>query len=134
VSVALLLLVAGAGVIVGIFAALFGVGGGLLMVPFIVLALDKGQHLAEGTSLLAMIATAIVGALAHARRGYVDWTSAGVAGVAGIAGAIAGAVVALGTPGEVLRRLFGGVLVVVGLRLILSSRVARNREGSAPSS
>ena len=127
-SAALFVGVATAGVVVGVFAALFGVGGGLLMVPFIVLVLDEGQHLAEGTSLLVMIATALVGALAHTRRGYVDWKGAGVIGLAGIAGAVAGALVALGTSGETLTRAFGVVLVVVGLRLILTARA-----GSDPS-
>ena len=131
-SAALFAGVALAGVVVGIFAALFGVGGGLLMVPFIVLVLDEGQHVAEGTSLLVMIATALVGALAHTRRGYVDWKGAGVVGVAGIAGAVAGALLALGTSGDVLRRAFGVVLVVVGLRLILTSRSEQNRGGPTP--
>jgi uncharacterized protein len=121
-----------AGVIVGIFAALFGVGGGLLMVPFIVLALDKGQHVAEGTSLLVMIATALVGAIAHTRRGYVDWKGAGVIGVAGLGGAVAGALLALGTSGDVLRRSFGLVLVLVGIRLILGARAAQKSDGSTP--
>jgi uncharacterized membrane protein YfcA len=125
-SVALFAGVAVAGVVVGIFAALFGVGGGLLMVPFIVLVLDEGQHVAEGTSLLVMIATALVGAIAHTRRGYVDWKGAGVIGVAGIAGAVVGALVALEMSGEALRRAFGVVLVIVGLRLILASRSERD--------
>ena len=133
-SAALFLGVAAAGVIVGIFAALFGVGGGLLMVPFIVLVLDEGQHVAEGTSLLVMIATALVGAIAHTRRGYVDWTGAGVVGVAGIAGAVGGALLALGTSGEVLRKAFGVVLVLVGLRLILTARTGPESDGPTPTS
>ena len=131
-SVALFAGLTAAGVIVGIFAALFGVGGGLLMVPFIVLVLDEGQHVAEGTSLLVMIATALVGAIAHTRRGYVDWKGAGVIGVAGSAGAVAGALLALGTPGDVLRRAFGVVLVIVGVRLVLTAR--ERKGGSAPAS
>ncbi|MGH8573566.1 MAG: TSUP family transporter, partial [Gammaproteobacteria bacterium] len=63
--------IAGAGIGVGVFSALFGVGGGIIMVPFMTLVLDKGQHLAEGTSLLVIVPTAIVGALAHRRAGYI---------------------------------------------------------------
>lgn len=132
-SVAVFIGVVAAGVIVGAFAALFGVGGGLLMVPFMVLALDKSQHVAEGTSLLAMIALAIVGSIAHTRRGYVEWKTAIVVGVAGVAGAILGAVVALGTSGSLLRRLFGGVLVVVGLQLVIGAR-DQKRGDSTPTS
>jgi uncharacterized membrane protein YfcA len=121
-----------AGVAVGIFAALFGVGGGVLMVPFIVFVLDEGQHLAEGTSLLAMTATAIVGAIAHGRRGFVDRRTAAIVGAAGVAGAIVGASLALEISGEVLRRLFGVMIVVMGARLIYEARSGKPGEGSAP--
>jgi hypothetical protein len=133
-SAALFAGVVAAGLAVGIFAALFGVGGGVLMVPLIVFALGKGQHLAEGTSLLAMTATAIVGAVAHARRGYVDWRTAAIVGVAGVGGAIVGASLALGISGDVLRRLFGVMIVLMGARLIYEARTGQNRGDSIPTS
>ncbi|MGH2736650.1 MAG: TSUP family transporter, partial [Actinomycetota bacterium] len=47
--------IASAGLGVGLLSALFGVGGGLVMVPFMTLVLDESQHLAEGTSLLVIV-------------------------------------------------------------------------------
>lgn len=116
---------AGAGLAVGVMSALFGVGGGILMVPFMVLVLDRGQHLAEGTSLLVIVATAVVGTIGHARNGHVSFRSAVFMGAGGIAGAVAGAAIALGTPGEVLRRLFACLVIFSGVRLVTKSRAER---------
>ncbi|MDQ3956952.1 MAG: sulfite exporter TauE/SafE family protein [Actinomycetota bacterium] len=110
-------LVVAAGVAVGAFAALFGVGGSIVMVPLMTLALEVGQKEAEGTSLLVVIPTALVAAIAHSRRGFVDLGDAAFLGAGGIVGAFAGAQVALGTSGRTLRLVFGVFLIVVGLRM-----------------
>jgi len=113
------LVTAGMGVLVGVFSALFGVGGGVLMVPFMVLVLGLGQHLAEGTSLLVIVPTALVGAVAHAKHGYVDRPAALMLAIGGVVGALAGALIGLQLPGELLRNLFGSLVGVVGIKLIL---------------
>jgi uncharacterized membrane protein YfcA len=101
-----------------LLAALLGVGGGLLMVPFMVLVLERTQHVAEGTSLLVIIPTAMVGAFAHYMRGYVSLSSAGLLGVGGVVGAVAGALLALGTSAPILKFLFGLIVIAVGIRFI----------------
>lgn len=107
------------GVAVGAFSALFGVGGSVLMVPFMTLALGLGQHASEGTALVVVVPTAIAGVVAHARRGYVDFRAAALLGAGGVAGAYAGARVALAVSGETLRLYFGVFLVLVGARLVV---------------
>jgi uncharacterized membrane protein YfcA len=107
-----------AGLVVGVLAALFGVGGGLLMVPFIVLFLDQGQHLAEGTSLAVIVPTAIVGVVAHSKRGYVSMSSAAWMAIGGIAGAVVGARLALATPAAVLETVFGAFVLAIGIRFV----------------
>ena len=67
-SIDTIALVVVAGFLTGILAALFGVGGGLLLVPFMVLVLDESQHVAQGTSLLVIVPTAAAGMLSHARN------------------------------------------------------------------
>lgn len=116
-----LVLAAAAGVAVGVMSALFGVGGGILMVPFMVLVLDETQHLAEGTSLLVIVATAIVGTYGHAKHGYVSFRNAALLAAGGIGGSVLGALLALETPGETLRRLFATLVVYSGTRLILKA-------------
>ena len=124
-SPALVAGVVAAGLVVGVMAALFGVGGGLLMVPFMVLFLDKGQHLAEGTSLLVIVPTAIVGVIAHSKRGFVDLPAAGRMALGGVVGAVVGAWIALGVSGEVLETVFGAFVIVIGVRFVLQGVGAR---------
>jgi uncharacterized membrane protein YfcA len=109
----------GFGMAVGVFAALFGVGGGLLMVPYMVLVLGEGQHIAEGTSLLVMVPTAIAGVVVHRRGGFVELRTATALGVGGAVGAVGGALLALQLEGRQLSRLFGVVVIFVGVRLIV---------------
>ena len=115
---ATIVLVVVAGVAVGILSALFGVGGGILMVPFMVLVLDRGQHVAEGTSLLVIVPTAVAGVLAHRGRGYVSFSGAAWIAVGGIGGAYAGAVVALSLDADLLQMLFGAFLLIAGMRTL----------------
>ena len=114
-----------AGFGVGVLAALFGVGGGLLMVPFLVLVLEKSQHVAEGTSLAVIVPTAIVGVIAHSRRGYVSVRSAGLLAIGGVLGAIGGARIAIATPAETLQMIFGIFVIVMGLRFVYQGIKAR---------
>jgi uncharacterized protein len=115
-EVALLLVLSG--VVVGAFSALFGVGGGLLMVPLITIVLERGQHLAEGTSLLAIIPISIAGILAHRGRGYVSFRSAAWLAVGGGPASALGALLALSVPSHNLRVLFAFLTAAVALFLI----------------
>lgn len=126
----LLITIVLAGVAVGFLSALLGVGGGILMVPFMVLALDKGQHVAEGTSLLVIIPTAIAGVLAHRRRGYIEWRHAFALAIGGIGGAFGGARLALLMEGSTLELLFGAFLTVAGVRLMATGARLRPREAA----
>ena len=116
VSADLIVLTVVAGLAVGILSAFFGVGGGLLMVPYMVLVLGESQHVAEGTSLLVIVPTAVAGVIAHNRRGLVSIRSALWLGAGGVLGAIVGARFALGTSGDTLRLLFGVLVILVGIR------------------
>ena len=112
------------GVLVGAFSALFGVGGGVVIVPALVMGFGFDQHLAQGTSLAVIVPTAVAGAVAHRKRGFLDLRLAALMGAGGAAGVLLGAWIALGTSAEVLRDVFGGFLVVAGTRIVLNSRRA----------
>jgi uncharacterized membrane protein YfcA len=115
-SVAIGILVVAVGFGVGYMAGLFGVGGGVLMVPFIVLVLDKSQHVAEGTSLAVIVPTAIAGVIVHIRNKNVDLPVGALSGLGGIAGAFLGASLALGLDAETLQRVFAIVIAGMGIR------------------
>ena len=106
------------GVSIGLLSALFGIGGGVAMVPFMVLLLDRSPHLAEGTSLLVIIPTAVAGVIAHRKRGFVSFRHAGWLAVGGVFGAFAGARSALSIDEELLKLLFALFLAVMGVRTI----------------
>ncbi len=123
--------VAAFGLLVGAVSGLLGVGGGSLMVPFIVLTLDKSQHFAEAVSLVVIIPTAVAGVLAHLGRGYVSFKHAGLLAVGGVGGAYGGVAVALGIPTDNLRVIFSVFLFIVGVHVIrqgVAQRRARHAE------
>jgi uncharacterized membrane protein YfcA len=106
------------GVVTGMLAGLLGVGGGIFMVPFLVLAGDLSQHHAQATSLLVVLPTAIVATWALNRQGVGDPHTAVRMGLMGIPGSIAGTFLALALPGRPLRLIFASLMVVVGVRLL----------------
>ena len=124
-TVALLLALVAVGAAAGVLAGFLGVGGGVLLVPFLVLALGMTQHEAEATSLLVILPTAIAASIALRLRGVGDLPAALGIGLVGAVGAAAGALLALELPGSVLRWFFAVLLALVGLRLIRDARVER---------
>lgn len=110
------------GVTAGVLSAVMGVGGGIVLIPALVLGFGFSAAVAEGTSLLFMIPTALVGAVRHARSGYTDWRLGLMLGAGGVLGALVGAQLALALPAAVLQRLFAVFLAVTALRLLWSSR------------
>jgi uncharacterized membrane protein YfcA len=112
----------GVGAAAGVLAGLLGVGGGILLVPFLVLAVGMTQHEAEATSLLVILPTAVAASIALRRRGVGDLPVALVIGLVGAVGAVAGALLALSLPADVLRAVFAVLLAIAGLRLIRDAR------------
>jgi uncharacterized membrane protein YfcA len=106
----------------GIVAGLFGVGGGIIFVPTLVLALGLTQLHAEATSLLAILPTVAAGTWRNARYGTVRWRTAAVVGVASIAGVQVGVVVAHSLSDVTLRRLFAVLLVLTAGQIAWRSR------------
>jgi uncharacterized membrane protein YfcA len=113
------------GLAAGILAGMFGVGGGILFVPTLV-ALGLGHHEANGTSLLAIIPTVLVGTWRQARYGNVRWRAAYVIGIAAAIAAQGGVVLAEGLSDATLRRLFAGLLVLVSVQIALGTRRERS--------
>jgi len=117
-SAALFIALAVFGLGTGAAAGLLGVGGGILMVPFLTLAVGLSQHAAEATSLVVVLPTAIVASVALRRRGVGDLGLALRFGLVGALGGAAGALLALALPAATLRVVFAAFLTVVGLRLV----------------
>lgn len=121
------------GVAAGVCSGLLGVGGGILMVPFLVLAAGLTQQEANATSLLVILPTSLVATWALRRRGLADLPASFTVGTAGVVGGVGGALLALTLPGAALRWIFAAFLAAVGVRLMrdgLRTRVEpRTRRG-----
>ena len=112
------LLLAGAiGLVAGVLAGLFGVGGGILFVPTLTLVLGLTQIHAEASSLLAILPTAVVGTWRQRRYGNVRWRPALILGLSAIIGVEAGVQIAEALPEHALRRLFGVLMLAVSAQL-----------------
>lgn len=110
------------GLLGGILAGLFGVGGGVLFVPTLVLALGLGQLDAEATSLLAMLPATWLGAWRQTRYGNIVWRNALTIGVASVAGVEGGIAIAERLPEATLRRLFGVLLLAMAAQIVWRAR------------
>ena len=110
------------GLATGVLAGLFGVGGGILFVPILVLFFEFGQVEAEATSLLAIIPAAVAGTWQQRRYGNVRWKAVFVLALAAVAGVQVGVVVAQALPEDVLRRLFGVLMIVTAAQLAWRAR------------
>ena len=104
------------GLVAGVLAGLFGVGGGILFVPTLV-GLGLGQLDAEATSLLAILPTVVAGAWRQQRYGNVRWRDGAILGLVSVAGVQAGILIATNLSEDVLRRLFGLLLLGVASQL-----------------
>jgi len=109
------------GLAAGVLAGMFGVGGGILFVPTLV-ALGLGQLEAQGTSLLAILPTVLVGAWNQRRYGNLRVRTAVVVGVSSVAGVEIGARLVTALPETTLRRLFAVLLFAVALQLVVRAR------------
>ena len=122
------------GLAAGTISGLFGIGGGALLVPAMVLLLGFQQHLAQGTSLMVIIPTTALGAYTHYRNGFTRARAAAALAVGGIVGALIGSHGALAIDTQTLRTIFVLYLIFTGLRMSLPagmsfSGVARRLAG-----
>jgi uncharacterized membrane protein YfcA len=117
-AVALFAGLAAFGLFTGAAAGLLGVGGGILMVPFLTLAVGVSQHAAQATSLVVVLPTAVAASIELRRRGVGDLGVSLRFGVVGALGAAGGALLALALPAATLRVVFAIFLALVGLRLV----------------
>jgi uncharacterized membrane protein YfcA len=106
------------GLVAGALSALLGIGGGLLMVPAMVLMLRVRQHRAHGTSLAVILPTAMAGVYRYHLAGRVDWALVVPLAIGGVMGALIGARIANALGAAALKRVFGLFVIVTGVVMI----------------
>jgi len=119
----------GIGLAAGLLSGLFGVGGGTVIVPLLVLLLRFDQRLAAGTSLAAIVPTATVGVISYAVHGSVAWIPALLLAAGAVLGAQGGTWLLARLPQDVLRWAFVVFLLVVVVMLFI---VVPSRDAELP--
>lgn len=107
------------GAVAGIVAGLFGVGGGVIVVPGLVLWLALNQRQASGTSTATIVMSSAAAMLAFGISGNVDWRAAGLILIGSVAGAWGGAWIAERINERPLAITFAVVLAIAGVRMVL---------------
>jgi uncharacterized membrane protein YfcA len=103
----------------GLTSGLFGVGGGIIMVPALVLLMQADMKSAVATSLAVIVPTTLASSLLNHSYGRIDWRLVAALAVPAILGGLASTWFKEQIPSEILKRVFGGFLLLVGARLLL---------------
>ena len=113
------------GFVSGVLAGLLGIGGGIVMVPALMLLGGISAVLAKGTSLAAIVPTSVMGTWRNRKSANVDVRAGATIGIAGAATAVVGGIIAEALPERAAAVSFAGLMVLVCARLVWSQRAAR---------
>jgi uncharacterized membrane protein YfcA len=107
------------GVVAGVFSALFGVGGGIIVVPLLILVVKLAPRVAAGTSLAAIGITAAAGVVVYSFHGSVRPGPAAIVGLPAAAGAVVGTWAQQRVATRKLALAFAALLVAIAIRLLI---------------
>jgi uncharacterized membrane protein YfcA len=119
VSISTFLVLIFIGLLAGLLSGLVGVGGGILMIPLLIIFLGLTQHEAQGTALFAMLPPiGILAAMNYYKEGFVKWEYAAVIALTFVVGGYFGSKISLSLSPEMVRRVFGVVMLIGAIKLI----------------
>lgn len=106
------------GIIAGYFSGLIGIGGGVIIVPALIILFGFSQHVAQGTTLALLVPPiGILAVTEYYKKGYVDTKAAIIICIGFIIGGYLGGKYSVGLPEQLLRRIFSIVIIVIGIRM-----------------
>jgi len=109
------------GILAGILSGVVGIGGGLIMIPLLIILLGLSQHEAQGTSLAVMLPPiGILAAINYHKAGFVKWEYAMIIAITFIIGGYFGSKYAVTLRPEIVKRVFGIVMLIGALKMIFS--------------
>ena len=109
------------GLAAGLLSGIIGIGGGLIMIPLLIILLGLDQHTAQGTSLAVMLPPiGILAAMNYYKSGNLNWEYALIIASTFIVGGYFGSKIALQLSPQVLRKVFGVIMLVASLKIIFS--------------
>jgi len=108
------------GVLAGILSGLVGVGGGVVMVPLLVLLLGFNQHQAQGTSLAVLVVpVTAVAVYTYHKEGFIDWRYVGIIAIFFVVGGYFGSNIAVGLDQKMLKKVFGFILLLIAGKMLI---------------
>lgn len=108
------------GILAGILSGLVGVGGGVIMVPLLVLLLGFNQHQAQGTSLAVLVVpVTAVAVYTYHKEGFIDWRYVGIIAIFFVIGGYFGSKIAVGLDQKMLKKVFGFILLIIAGKMLL---------------
>lgn len=107
------------GILAGILSGLVGVGGGVIMVPLLVLLLGFSQHQAQGTSLAVLVVPVTgIAVYNYYKEGYIDWRYAAIIAVFFVVGGYFGSKMAINIDQKILKKIFGFILLFIAGKML----------------
>ena len=111
------------GLIAGVMSSMVGIGGGLIIVPSLVIFLAMGQKMAQGTSLAMLLPPiGILAVVNYYKSGFIDFKVAGILCIAFVIGSYFGSKVALNLQESTLKRIFGVFLAVLAVKYLFFNK------------
>jgi uncharacterized membrane protein YfcA len=111
------------GLAAGILGGMVGIGGGVLIVPALVLMLGLSQHQSQGISLAMMIfPVGILGVINYYKKGYVDFRYAGLLALGFFLGSYIGSKFSLSLPQDTVKKVFAVVMILLAIKLLFSGK------------
>jgi uncharacterized membrane protein YfcA len=113
------------GIAAGFLGGMVGIGGGLIIVPALVLLLGITQHNAQGISLTMMLfPVGILGVINYYKRGYVDFRYAALIAVGFLLGSYIGSKFSLSLPEDTVKKVFAILMIILAIRMLLTGKKA----------
>ncbi len=107
------------GLLAGIIAGGMGVGGGIIIVPALVLIFGMSQHHAQGTSLAVLLPPiSLLAVFKYHKDGYIDYKFALILALAFFLGSYLGGIFAVNLPAKTLKKIFGILMLLAGIKMI----------------
>ena len=111
------------GLAAGFLGGLVGIGGGILIVPALVLLLGLSQHMAQGISLaMILFPVGILGVINYYKNGYVDFKYAGLIALGFFAGSYLGSKFSLSLSQDTVKKIFAVVMILLSIKLLFSGK------------
>lgn len=109
------------GAVTGLTSGLFGVGGGIILVPILVILFKVNQHKAQATSLVVVALAAVTGAVTYSLADSVSWIAVPFLIAGGLLGTLLGTIAVKKVKDRILKLVFGVFLVFVAIRIMVQS-------------